>query len=274
MQIKYSVFFSNLLVTVFIFWLAFMLLLVGTGMLSALLPGAFSRLAYGLGGTVAALVATYLVLRLQKSSFTFIGLTWERGSILRFIIGVIIGGVSLAVMLWLMYVLTGLEWKGNEIVSSNMTIVSYAAVIPLAYMEELAFRAYPFILMQRRYGIWVAQIVTAVAFALYHLPGGSSLLGVLLGPGIWGLVFGIAAAWSRGIAVPFGIHVALNAGQMVMGMKGTDHAIWKLSDSGKITSAAKFDVNQVGLAMQLAVLFIAICLTFLYNKQKQNSVNL
>ena len=165
-----------------------------------------------------------------------------------------------------MYVLTGVEWKSNEVVFSNMAILSYVAIVPLAFMEELAFRAYPFILLHRRYGIWVAQVVTAVAFAMYHLPGGSSLLGVLLGPGIWGLIFGIAAAWSRGIAVPLGIHAALNAGQMVMGLKGTDDAIWKISDSGKLSSAAKFDVNQVGLAMQLAVLFIAICLTFLYNK--------
>ena len=43
-------------------------------------------------------------------------------------------------------------------------------------------------------------------------------------------------------------------------------AMWKISESGQVNSAPKFEVNEVGLAMQLGVLFIAICLTFLYNK--------
>jgi membrane protease YdiL (CAAX protease family) len=261
------------IVPVALFWLTFMLLLVLAGVLSGMFPSGVSRLVYGFGGTLAAWGSTYLILRLQNTSFTFIGLYWERNSIFRFITGVIIGGVTLAAMLWLLHVLAGFNWTSNEKVWSGATILSYIAILPLAFMEEIAFRAYPFIILQRRYGIWVAQIVSAVAFALYHIPGGNGLLGVLLGPGIWGLIFGIAAAWSRGIAVPLGIHVALNAGQMIMGMKGSDDALWKISDSGRLTSSATFDVNQVGVAMQLGVLVIAISLTFLYKKLKQDTVD-
>lgn len=256
--------------TTLLYWLAFILLLLGAGILSGLFPPGVSRVAYGLTGAAAALLVTYLFLHFQKSSFASIGLTWIRGSVRRFITGVIIGGLTLAVMLYLLHVLAGLDWERNEEVLSSATILSYLTILPLALMEEVAFRAYPFILLQRRYGIWVAQIVTSLAFGLYHISGGN-LFSVLLGPGIWGMVFGLAAAWSRGIAMPFGIHVALNAGQLVMGMKGTDDAIWKISESGQVNLAAQFDVNEVGLAMQLAVLLITICLTFLYNKTENNA---
>jgi len=40
---------------------------------------------------------------------------------------------------------------------------------------------------------------------------------VISGPGIWALVFGLGAAWSKGIALPTGIHVALNLSQQVVG---------------------------------------------------------
>ena len=248
-----------------------MLLLVGAGMLGSFFPGQLSRLAYGLGGTAAALVATYLFLRLQQSSFAYAGLNWLTGSFRRFIIGLIIGGVTLAIMLTTLYILTEIQWKPNHLIFSSEIIIGYVAILPLAFMEEVAFRAYPFLLLQKRYGIWIAQIVTAVAFALYHLPGGNSLVGVLLGPGIWGLVFGLSAAWSRGIAVPFGIHVALNAGQMIMGMKGNDLAVWKLDMHEHTRDINLYSIDTIGLGMQLAILGIAIITTEMFRRKITNT---
>ena len=39
---------------------------------------------------------------------------------------------------------------------------------------------------------------------------------VISGPGIWALVFGLGAAWSKGIALPTDIHEALNLSQRVV----------------------------------------------------------
>ena len=171
-------------------------------------------------------------------------------------------------MLTILSVLSVIQWEPNHLIFSSELIVGYLAILPLAFMEEVAFRAYPFLLLQKRYGIWIAQIVTSLAFALYHLPGGNSLPSVLLGPGIWGLVYGLSAAWSRGIALPFGIHVALNAGQMMMGMKGPEQAIWKISNAASANSGAKFDFNNIGLALQISILIIAVWLTFNYSKRR------
>src|SRR6476661_10032004 len=98
-------------IAVMLFWTLFMVLLVGAGILASSFPGQYSRLANGLGGSVAALVAVYVFLRLQRKSLASIGLTWEYGSMGRFILGFIIGSIALALMIASLYVFANVEWK-------------------------------------------------------------------------------------------------------------------------------------------------------------------
>jgi len=266
----YSKLFNVPLINSVLFWIAFILLLVGAGILSSSFPGQGSRLAYGIGGTGAALLTTYLFIHLHRSSFTSIGLHWDNKSALRFFLGLLLGGIVMAIIIAILYSITNLQWERNYSSFSIEMITGYAAILPLALMEEIAFRAYPFVTLHKRYGLWITQLIVAIAFALYHLPGGQSLTGVLAGAGIWALVFGLAAAWSGGIAMPFGIHVALNAGQLIMGLKGNESAIWKIS-----TPTNAFEVDNIGLAIQFAVLAVGVSLTQFYiNRQKRNNVKL
>jgi uncharacterized protein len=83
----------------------------------------------------------------------------------------------------------------------------------------------------------------------------------LLGPGIWALVFGLGAAWSKGIALPTGLHVALNLAQTVVGMREESGAIWMLNED---PAAALLPANTVGMIGQVAVGVVALILTIKY----------
>ena len=83
-------------------------------------------------------------------------------------------------------------------------------LIPLAFMEELAFRGYPLEILKNRIGIRASIFITSILFALYHLANGWTIESSFLGPAIWGLIFGLAAIYSKGIAMPTGIHYAAN----------------------------------------------------------------
>lgn len=93
-------------------------------------------------------------------------------------------------------------------------------------MEELAFRGYPLRRLQAAFGLWPAQALVAVAFAISHVAAGWPWLHALLGTGTGSLLFGMAAIASRGLAPPNGLHAAWNFGEWSMGSKGSP-GLWK-----------------------------------------------
>ncbi|MBL0236406.1 MAG: hypothetical protein IPQ02_07260 [Saprospiraceae bacterium] len=91
-----------------------------------------------------------------------------------------------------------------------------------------------------------------------------------LGPAIWAFVFGLGAIVSRGIALPTGIHVALNIGQQVFGMQGENsNAIWILKQPEGSSAEAIARTDQVGLLTQILVLVLAIWATEFYIRKNQ-----
>jgi membrane protease YdiL (CAAX protease family) len=138
-------------------------------------------------------------------------------------------------------------------------------------MEEVAFRGYPLIKLNKTCGTYCAQIVIALVFALYHIVQGWDVSIAFLGPGIWAIIFGWAALYSKGIAMPTGIHVALNAGQNLVGMKGASAATyWLIVQPVGATESTIAWANTIGLLTQVLMLLLGIMLTVLYvNKTKK-----
>ena len=109
------------------------------------------------------------------------------------------------------------------------------------------------------------QLIVALVFALYHISMGWNSMIAFLGPGIWALVFGLGAAWSKGIALPTGIHVALNLSQQITSMKGTTQGtVFELSSD---PHAALLPADTVGIIGQVLVGVIAIILTIRYSRK-------
>lgn len=257
---------------VLVYWVAFMglLYLCGT-FLPGFFPATFSRFIYGLSGTLAAWILFLIFSRMETGTAIDFGLGLERGSFFRFLIGLLTGTFLFILILAILLASTDLVLSVNPRTPAYEAFFGYLAIIPLAWMEEIAFRSYPFFKLSSLFGLRVTQVIVALVFAMYHMLGGQSMWGSLIGPGTWAFVFGIAAAWSHGIALPLGIHIALNVWQPLSGMNGGLPALFILKYStGDSESIQKLE-EIVGMFIQIGVLAIGLLATELFLRKNKNS---
>ncbi len=256
-----------------LFWIIFIVLLMGTGIASnTLLPVEWKNFSYGILGTLAAFTATWIFLKLDKQTFADYGLIFQRNTIIRFVKGFVIGAVCFGAMLLFLMAFTTLMLERTNTVFSFAASFWYLSIIPMAFMEEIGFRAYPFLKLNRIFGLRITQIIVAIAFAVYHIVQGWNIQVAFLGPGIWAFVFGLGAVWSKGIALPTGIHVALNFLQQVVGMQGnTEQSFWILKQQENLQVSLIAQTEIMGIVVQVLVLVVAIILTEWYLKMQPKS---
>ena len=149
--------------------------------------------------------------------------------------------------------------------SFSSFLVWTLAFIPLAFMEELAFRAYPLVVLRREIGVWPSLLVSTILFSLYHIASGWSIPLSFLGPGIWGLVFGLVALRSGGIAMSTGLHYATNVVQAAIGMSGGFAPLWRLEPTAESPSSKITEI--LGLGLQLTLLLLVIAAIDLYRRR-------
>lgn len=253
-----------------IFWLFFLIALFIVGMfIVKIFPASWERFIYGIAGTIAALIITWGGLKIEKKSFREIGLVWQKKTLLNFLKGIAIGGFTFGILLSALLLFTELKIQKNSHEISLLNAAAYLAIIPLAFMEELVFRAYPFEKINKVFGLRITQIIVAVAFALYHIITGWGILIAFLGPGIWAFVFGLSAKWSGGIAMPTGIHVAINILQPLVGMSaGTYTSAWVFKYNEGTSAAQISKTDLAGIILQVFILVSAILLTEYFIRKK------
>ncbi len=226
---------------------------------------------YGFGGvllTAVALSLTYIATKKDKTTFKKIDFSLEPKTPIRFAFGFFIGFIITIIMLVIIIKFSSLEINFNKETHIPTVLFWLLAFFPLAYMEEIIFRGYTFTKVYNNYGIWPAQILFALLFTWYHDFTGATFFNQLLGPGIWAFIYGITAIWSKGIAFPTGIHMAINVVLALAGQKDERHTLWNLEFSEEITPLLKNQTDNIGLIMQLVILIIAILLTEYYRKKK------
>lgn len=231
---------------------------------------------YELGGIVVtgiALFLTYLALKKDKTTFKKIGFRWERKTPILFTIGFLMGAFITVIMLAIVIHFSSVELIYNT--SSNIGWVLFwlLAFLPLAFMEEIIFRGYAFTKIQRNFGIWPAQILLALLFAWYHDFTGLTFFNQLMGPGVWALIYGIAAVWSKGLALPTGLHMAINVVLAVVGQKDDRHAIWNIEYAVEATPNLIAQTENIGMMLQVCILIIGIILTEYYRRNKFKTHN-
>src|SRR5688572_8195450 len=144
-----------------LFWMMFMgLLFLGGSFLVPLFNKSISPLIFGIVGTTAAVITVYTFVKREKLAFRQIALVFEPASITRFLSGYLIGTVICVIMISVLIMFSDLELKtNNAFVFKPITVIGYLAIVPLALMEELAFRSYPFLRLNERLNFRLTQLV-------------------------------------------------------------------------------------------------------------------
>jgi len=227
------------------------------------LPNSFERLAHGIVGTLAAFVTTLLFLKFDRRRFSDIGLVLKQNTVAKFFAGVVLGVLIMGVLAISVIYFSNVKIEVNPRSNILHFLLVTFPLFPLAFMEELGFRAYPLEILKNKLGIRVSIVVTSILFALYHIANGWTVASSFMGPAIWGLVFGLAAIYSKGIAMPTGIHYAANLTTGSIGAANNTFSIWTIEISDK--SATKYQgVDWISILPALALLVFAILCIELY----------
>lgn len=259
---------SNPVVRVVGFWISFIVLLFVFG--SALnfgLSGLWHRSAYGVVGTLAAFLLTWLWSRRKWASLQEYGLLWRKGSGKHLLLGLLIGAVLILLMLMVLLVFTPLQISPKKAELSTELFLWLFSLVVFAYLEELAFRGMPFVELTRKYGFLWSQFLVAFIFAIYHVNYGWSLLVAFMGPFVWSFIFGLARQYTNGIAMPTGIHIALNAGQVILGLQPGEASLFTLDVPGSITPFVQSRIDVTGIALQIVIAIAGIFLSYRYHKR-------
>jgi len=263
---------SHPLIKSILFWTIFMLSLVCSYFLGSFLPQSIRPYTLGVFGLIFAFIITYSALKLDKERFRDIGLILQGKTLPKFFKGFLAGVIIFGLIIAAIVNFTPMTLSFVPSVDLwNALLLSSIALIPQAWMEEIAFRSYPLIKLRKSFGIRFTIYIGAIAFALYHFIPGGNLLGTFLGPGIWGVVYGLMAIWTQGIAFPTGFHFALNISQAVCGMKELYTPIWKLVESESGNIYFSFEMDQVGLWIQLLILLISAFFIEVYIRSSSKS---
>lgn len=244
-----------------LFCIVFTGILMITSPLKYMLPLQYERYTYGVIGMAAAFLVTWVFLKVDKKIFADIGLQWEPATVKRFFTGFGIGLLISAAMMFSLCLFIGLKIELVKEYDIGSFFAWSMALLLLSYMEEVAFRAYPFFTLKNTAGVWPAQIIIAILFALYHVAGGQSVASSFMGPGIWAFIFGWAALRSGGIAMPTGIHFAANLFQAAIGQKKDFNAIWQIEYTKEMTAAVQEKTAIAGSIIHLILLVVGVVLT-------------
>ena len=258
----------NSLIKSIIFCIAFTLLFMILSFFKNFIPLNYERWAHGIIGTIAAFLTTAIFLRFDKNPFTNIGLRLERFTLTRFFAGMIIGITIMGVLVIAVLYFENVGIEVNKKSNFFNFLLSTFPLLPLAFMEELGFRAYPLEILKGKVGIRLAIIITSILFAIYHIANGWPISVSFYGPAVWGLVYGLAAVYSRGIAMPTGIHYAANLTTSALGDHENRMSIWTILPLNTPTSNSQ-EIDWANILPSLFLLVFAIVLMELYIRQNR-----
>jgi uncharacterized protein len=157
-------------------------------------------------------------------------------------------------------------------INNNSNILNFLfwtlPLIPLAFMEEVGFRAYPLIILKDTIGIRNSILITSILFALYHIVNGWTIQSAFLGAGVWGIIYGLAAIYSNGISMPTGMHYAANLTTSAFGISNTSFNIWVLKQKSGLTLENHQSSQLITVIPQISVLLLGIIFMELYLRKK------
>ena len=220
-------------------------------------PASYERLSHGVIGTIAAFLVTIVFLKYDKKRFSDIQLYFDKRTIGKFFVGIAIGVVLMGLLATGVMYFTDVSIEPNQKANIFRFFIMTSPLILLALCEELGFRAYPLQILKNKVGMRLSIVITSVLFALYHIVNGWTISSSFFGPGVWGLLFGLAAIYSNGIALPTGIHYAINLTTSAFGGEDNSIALWTVKQTNTATTIYK-GIDLAIVLPSLAILLLAL----------------
>jgi|GEM_PF-5052225 len=187
----------------------------------------------------------------------------------RFLMGMIIGAVIALLLMWFIGKYAGVKIHRNPIFNPIAFASGCGAIFLLAWAEEMAFRGYPLASVRMNASVWTTQAFIGVCFVLYQVANGWAFQDALVGPGAWGLIFGLTAIRTGGIAQSTGMHFAANLTQSIIGT--SQFAFFSMSRDIPTIDALGDDIHRAGAWSQLVMFIVALVLTSLYIRRSKSA---
>ena len=249
------------LTRVLFFYLLSLLLLMFTSRLTKSLSSNVADLLSILLASVLTILMVYLFTRWEKLRIIDVGVVPGKSTIRRFVTGYVIG-ISMA----LVQALTVFSF-GHLQLTLVPNITALQIIIPLslyflvACREEFVFRSYSLRSLEYAYSPAVALLIITLIFIIEHVLAGMTWKMAVIGSGLGGILFGVSALKTRGLAVPIGLHSAWNLGQWMTGFKNKP-GIWNaVVEKGYEVETENVSLAAFSLVMVLAIIGIAIFYT-------------
>ncbi len=259
---------TAILVKAILFCLLFTILLILFSFSKSFLPAQYERLIHGSLGSLAAILTTILFLKIDKSTITDSGLSYQKTTIKHFLWGLLIGLVLMGLLTVSVILASGFIIELNSKTSFPNFIFWTLPLIPLAFMEELGFRGYPLIILKKTFGIRPSIVMSSFLFACYHLANGWTIQNAFLGAGSWGMIFGLTAICSKGISMSTGLHVAANLTTSAFGISDRSYNIWVLKQNNGL-SLENYQSSPLEILLpQISLLMLGILAMEFYLRKK------
>ncbi|MEQ1693580.1 MAG: CPBP family intramembrane glutamic endopeptidase [Gemmatimonas sp.] len=220
---------ARAIVRVFAFVVAYFLIMYAASVPKGMAPRRVADIVWGGLTSIAVYMLTRFLLLNEQRTRRELGLEFDKRSAARLLGGAAIGfavyGLSVVTI---SLTLGPLRLSPASAPDATTWMLIIASFLALSCMEELGFRAYPLRTLIRVLGVWPAQLSVAVLFGLTHLIFGWTWQSVVMGVIPSGLLFGVMAVRSNGLAMPIGLHAALNIAQWILSAKDTP-GVWTVS---------------------------------------------
>ncbi len=202
--------------------------------------------------------------RWQTLQLADVGIDLQLLSVKRFLCGFGMG----IVMVTIQAIITGSFAQVTFMPSSNLsglaTVSSLILYFLVALREELVFRSYALRSLAKSTTPLIALATITIIFILEHVIAGVPLKISVIGSGLGGVLFGLAALKTKGLALPLGIHTSWNFTQWMLGFKD-DSGIWKeVVEPGREAPAENVALLGFTVAFGIAI----ICILIVYRNER------
>lgn len=220
---------------VLLFLVAYAVLSAALSLPVMLLKAAEHSPLWTLPSALAALMASWIFLKIEGLPLRSIGLVLDRRWCLQFGLGTLGGILLMLAVAWTIRAFAGFRWSFLGM-SPGALVQSLILYLLVGLHEEVAFRGYPFQRLIQGTGPWTAQILFALLFAWIHWgnPGmaGPTKAWATLNIGLASILLGLAYLKTGSLAAPIGLHLGWNWAQgslLGFGVSGTagTGSFWK-----------------------------------------------